>query len=429
MEEIKDIEIDLKSEPMNEMLSHPPSWIIRSGNGLFLLILVLMIGLSWLIEYSDEIKGEVTVTTAQPPIELINQLYVQLKSIAVNDQQNVTKGQLLVQFDNQASNEDIEKANRYLDQLAILNLQNQSSIPVYSENLQLGTFQESWTTLETRINEWNSTFKSNVLNEQLLSIQREITYRERLQTIASRKIKLSESEYTLIADELQSSERLAQESAISKQTLNQDKRSETQAMQGVQSQKEQYVQNLIQLNTLRSQSLQLKHDNEQKQQQLLSGINLALVTLKNQFVEWKKSAIWTAPCNGKVLFNKQLQINKFYGANQATLVVVPNGNSYIATAAIESTGAGKVKVGQKAFIELLDYSKADYGMIEGIVTHITQIDKEGKYEVKIRLPKQLKTTYKKQIPLKAQLKGTVKIITKRKRLLERFFEKLTDLVK
>ena len=429
MEEIKDIAIDLKSEPMNEMLSHPPSWIIRSGNGLFLLVLALMIGLSWLIEYSDEIKGEVTVTTAQPPIELSNQLYVQLKSIAVNDQQNVTKGQLLVQFDNQAKTEDIEKANRYLDGLTLLNLQNQTTIPVYSENLQLGTFQEPWTTLETRITEWNSTFKSNVLNEQLLSIQREISYRERLQTIASRQLKLSESEYALIAEELQSSERLAQENAISKQSLNQDKRSETQAMQGVQSQKEQYVQNLIQLNTLRSQSLQLKHDNAQKAQQLLSAINLARVTLKTQFVEWKKSAVWIAPCDGKVLFNKQLQLNKFYGANQATLVVVPNGNSYIATATIESIGAGKVKIGQKAFIELSDYPTGEFGMLEGNVIHITQIDKEGKYELRIRLPKQLKTTYKKQIPLKAQLKGTIKIITKRKRLLERFFEKLTDLVK
>ncbi|MNE57802.1 hypothetical protein D3C80_1527900 [compost metagenome] len=67
-------------------------------------------------------------------------------------------------------------------------------------------------------------------------------------------------------------------------------------------------------------------------------------------------------------------------------------------------------------------------MLEGSVQSITQVDKEGKYEVKISLPDHLKTTYNKQIPFKVQLKGKVKIITKNKRLLERFFEKLRGLL-
>jgi hypothetical protein len=41
----------------------------------------------------------------------------------------------------------------------------------------------------------------------------------------------------------------------------------------------------------------------------------------------------------------------------------------------------------------------------------------------------MKTTYNKNIPFKAQLKGNVKIVTKDKRLLERFFEQLMDLIK
>jgi multidrug resistance efflux pump len=429
MEQEKEITIDLKSEPMNEMLSNPPSWIVRSGNGLFLLIILLIVGLSWLIEYPDEINGEVTVTTKDPPIELSNQLYVQLKQLFVKEGQHVQKNQLLAQFDNQAKTTDIEKTERFVNELELIVLTPNSKLPTCPKGLQLGTFQQAWTVLETRIDEWNNLCQSNLSNEQMASILREITYRERLQTIASRKIKLSESEYTLIAEELKTSERLAQESAISKQSLNQDKRTETQAMQTVQSQKEQYVQNLIQLNSLRKELVVLKHDQNKQEQERVSGLKLALATLESQLVEWRKNAVWVAPCPGKIVFNKQLQLNQFYGANQASIVVVPTGNTFTAIASIESTGAGKVKKGQRAFIELVDYPKNEYGMIEGVVTNITQIDKEGKYQVRIRLPKQLKTTYKKLIPTKAQLKGTVKIITKKKRLLERFFEKLTDLIK
>lgn len=425
MQEIKDIDISLKSEPMNEMLSHPPSWIVRSGNSIFFLIIFLMLTLSWIIKYPDEINGNALVTTKQPPIEIVNQSYAQLISINVKSEQKVKKGQLLIQFDNKAAKKDIEFITTYLSELK---LEESKQIPTESKLLQLGTFQDSWINLQTKINEWNTNLSSNLFNEQINSIQREIIYRQRLQTISSRKIKLSESEYNLIAEDLKASQKLLEQNAISKQILNQDKRNETQAMQSVQSQKEQYVQNLIQLNTLKSQLLNLKIENQTKLRELKSMIESAVSNLKSQLYDWTKNAIWTSPCDGKVLFNKILQKDKFYKPNEASIVVVPNGSKYIAFAKITSIGAGKVKTGQQVFIELEDFPKNEFGMIEGFVSSITPIEKDGTYEVKIQLKNQLKTTYKKQIPLKAQLKGQVKIITKKKRLLERFFEKIIDLV-
>mgnify|MGYP006204803395 CR=1 FL=1 len=106
-----------------------------------------------------------------------------------------------------------------------------------------------------------------------------------------------------------------------------------------------------------------------------------------------------------------------------------NGSDYQGLASVVSSGAGKLAIGQKAFIELIDYPKTEFGMLEGTVISMTQIEKGGKYEVKIGLKDQLKTTYNKYIPAKAQFKGSVKIITKDKRLLARFFERLTGLIK
>lgn len=425
MEENKEIEITLRSESMNQLLAHPPSWIVRSGNGLFLMVILLVIGLSWLIEYPDEITGEVTVSTSESPIELTNQLYVQLKHLSVEDGQKVTKNQVLAQFDNQADTEDIRLAEKYLLLLSNRKKTNQLLIPTSSIQLQLGTFQESWTNLQTLINEWNNSLTSNIANEQIATINREIHYRKQLRSIADKKIQLSESEYALIAEELQSSERLSEQHALSKQAINQERRSKTQAMQTVQSHKEQYVQNLIELNHLQEQLLQLKLEKQQQEHTLISSIEIAIAKLRNDFNNWRKNAVWTAPCTGKILFNKHLQLNKFYRTNEASIVIVPNGNTYKAIAKIENAGAGKVKMNQKAYIELIDYPKSEYGMLEGVVKKITQIDKEGKYEVEIVMPKQLITTHQKTVPMKAQLKGRVKIITKKKRLLERIFENLT----
>lgn len=414
---------------MNEMLSHPPSWIVRSGNSLFF-ILVLIAGLlSWIIEYPDEMEGEIIVSTNEPPIELTNQLYVQLKNVAVLDQADVKKGQLLAEFDNRASSEHIQEAQLKLKEISEIKLTNGIILPTIPPLLNLGTYQNQWTALQLKIEEWNSLQKDDLSTMRIHSLQQEITFRQQLQTISSKKITLSEKDYALIQEELESSERLAKEDAISKQALNQDRKNETQAQQSIQNQKEQYVQNLIQLNSLKKEINLLKHEVRTQEEKAKSELKLAVVTLQNNLIDWEKNAIWLAPCNGKVLFNKQLQVNKFYGANQASIVIVPEGNGYSSIALIPIDGAGKVKKGQKANIELLNFPKTENGTIEGIVEHITLIDKEGKYEVKIKLPKKLKTSFKKLIPLEAQLKGKVKIITKKKRLIERFFEKLVDLVK
>lgn len=429
MEEKKDIDVDLKSEPMNEMLSNPPSWIVRSGNGVFLVVLLVIICLSWFIRYPDEISGEVLVTSSKPPIELSNQSYIQLKSLYAKENQLLNKGELIAEFDIQAKSGDIERAKKYLNKLQSFRGQFQNQIPTFSQQLRLGTFQEQWTILNSKISEWNSEYSENITRHELASIQREISFREQLQGISNKKIKLSEGEYELIQEQLAGSERLAEQNAISKQTLTQDKRTQTQAMQSVQSLKEQHVQNLIALNDLRKEKLRLEHDEKLKKLKMTSEIQTSISAIMNGFQNWEKNSVWIAPCSGKVLFNKLLQVNRFYKASEASIVIVPNGSGYIAQAIISSAGAGKVKTGQRTFIELTDFPKAEFGMLEGKVSAMTQIDKEGKYEIRIQLANQLKTTYNKQIPFKAQLKGTVKIITKDKRLLERFFEQLTDLIK
>ncbi|WP_430405834.1 biotin/lipoyl-binding protein [Fluviicola sp.] len=109
MEERKEIPIELKSEPMNEMLSHPPAWIIRSGSGMFLIAILIVVGLAWFINYPDEVSGDVVVTGSQAPIELTNQSYIQLKTLNVKENEVVKAGDLIARFDIQAKARTFKK--------------------------------------------------------------------------------------------------------------------------------------------------------------------------------------------------------------------------------------------------------------------------------------------------------------------------------
>lgn len=414
---------------MNELLTTPPRWIANSGGGVLLFSLLLIISLAWFVKYPDEISGEVIVTTSIAPIELSNQNYVQLKALNVIENQEVEAGDVLAQFDFKVHSADYSKALTYLKQLEAFAGEFPPRIPDFDQELQLGSFREQWTNLLSKIEGWNSEYAANVKEEERRLIRREIAFREQLQAITGKKIKLSESEYDLLEEQLAGSERLAEQNAISKHSLTQEKQSRNQAMQTVEGQKEQYIQNLIALNGLRKEILKLENDARLNRLQRSSEIRLALTGLINAFQNWKKDAVWMAPCAGKVVFNKLLQVNKFYKTDEASIIIVPKGNGYRAIASVVSLGSGKLKKGQRTFIELTDYPKTEFGMLEGKVVAITQMDKEGKYELKIELPDQLKTTYNHRIPPKVQLKGTIKIITKDKRLLMRFFEQFTALIK
>lgn len=427
MERKEETELELKSEPMNALLSAPPKWIVHSGSGLLLLVLFAGFLLTWFIAYPDEVSGDITVTSSIAPIELSNQQYVQLKALHVTEKQEVRQGEVIAQFDLRARPEDVIRALAYLDDLEKLDGRF-PQLPEFRQHLQLGAFQEQWTRLHSLIREWNTTHAENASGKELQLVRQEITFREQLQRITNRKIRLSENDYKLLEEQVAGSERLAVQHVVSRQSLLDEKRSQNQVMKEVEGQKEQAIQNLIALNSLRKEQLRLEDEARTEESRKLSEIRIGATALQTAFRDWEKHAWWIAPCSGKVLFNKVLQVNRFYQAREASIVIVPEGSGYLGLASVASSGAGKVAVGQKAFIELVDYPKTDFGMLEGKVVGMTQIDKEGKYEVKVLLKQQLKTTYNKLIPAKAQLRGKVKIITKEKSLLMRFFEKLTGLI-
>ena len=86
------IDIELNNEVLNEVLSTPPSWLLRSGNTLFLFVTLTLVTLCYFIQYPDEIQGDVVIQGNKPPIEFQNQMFGKLNLLSIKDQDNVKKG-------------------------------------------------------------------------------------------------------------------------------------------------------------------------------------------------------------------------------------------------------------------------------------------------------------------------------------------------
>jgi hypothetical protein len=61
----------LRSEEVQEIISHVPGWMVRWGLSLIFLIFALILFLSWFIRYPDVVKAQVVITTSPAPLTIV----------------------------------------------------------------------------------------------------------------------------------------------------------------------------------------------------------------------------------------------------------------------------------------------------------------------------------------------------------------------
>ncbi|MFK7809131.1 MAG: hypothetical protein AB8F74_15115, partial [Saprospiraceae bacterium] len=71
-----------------------------------------------------------------------------------------------------------------------------------------------------------------------------------------------------------------------------------------------------------------------------------------------------------------------------------------------------------------NYSYEEYGIVDGIVSKKSVLPSGNTYYLEVDFPRGLRTSYKKEIPYKPEMKGTAEIITDRKRFLIWVFDRL-----
>ena len=95
-------------------------------------------------------------------------------------------------------------------------------------------------------------------------------------------------------------------------------------------------------------------------------------------------------------------------------------------------GAGKVKEGLTANVKISKFPYDEYGLLKGRVESLSRITKKietpqgavDAYQVIVSFPEGLISNFGIPLSLDFESKGTVEIITKPKRLIERLFDNL-----
>jgi hypothetical protein len=152
--------------------------------------------------------------------------------------------------------------------------------------------------------------------------------------------------------------------------------------------------------------------------------------LKKSIKDWEYQYVLQSSIKGNISFLNYWSTNQTVNQGDLVFTIIPSENaSFIAKLKTPAKNSGKIKVGQPVHIKLENYPNTEFGVLNGIVDHISLTpNKEGLYFIDVKLPKELITSYHKKINFKQEMKGSAEIITEDLRLIDRFFYQFKELV-
>ena len=430
METKKDVldNIELRSENVQEILTQPPHWMIRWGNTVILIILLMVLLMSYVIKYPEFVPAPIVVTSQNPPEKLEARISSKIEKILIKDHQQVSKNQIMMVLQSTASYKDVLELKNIIDSLPNQSL---ASFPIEkTSNFKLGEIQGDYNSFAKAYQDERLFTKLQPYAPENLAANQNLSeYNGRIANLQQQK-NLEIAKFDLSKTNFQRSQTLFEQGVISKMELENEKIKFLQAEQNLKnlnislSQMQESVANIHK--TKSGASINTEKDKINYSSQTLQLYE----QLRKSLRQWEQSYLVISATDGSVSFQQFWGENQFVKSGDAIMSVLPANKEFIVgRMKIPSTNSGKVQTGQKVLIKLDNYRYQEYGIVEGKVQNVALTpDTEGNYYVDVILPKGLETSYHKTLPFDKELKGNAEIVTQDLRLIERFFYQFRKLL-
>lgn len=418
--------IDVRNEEIQEILGTPPGWILRFGTLIFLIIIVILIWLSYWIQYPDVVENEIIVSFNDPPTKLISPKSGYLNELHTKHNQQVKKGQLLISYNSEADYLDVLSL---YEKLLWVKLTNQTSIISLSltENYSIGDLQKYLIQFSDKQKQYKLRTNGEVeianktdKQRQILSLQNGIQYSLNLKENLSTQIEN-------IQIQIKNEESMVKMDKFSQSELNKTKDKLTYIISNLNATEAEIKDKQFKISILRSDLINLKVGSEKGREVALVEMNEAFVQLKSNASQWISLHLINSPSNGTVqVTNKFLKSGQYVNKDEPLLMVIPpQTNKMKGIMNIPFTESGNVRKNQTVLVRLNSYPYSKYGIIQGKVETSSSIALEDNKKlvspVTVYFKNGLVTSTGFKVSTKKELSGTARIITKNKRFIQRLF--------
>jgi len=399
-----DVRFELRSESVQEILSHIPHWVVRWGITTIFLTVAMLALAAWVIKYPDVVAARVTVTTVDPPAGVVARSAGALKFF-VAENQPVAKGERLAAIVNPNTPVDIFEFKRQLESFRAVVAPPSGEDSAGDGAAELGPLQVDH---EGFLHGYFKERYSNQANYQA----------DRIKIVAAQIVHYKDLNRKLSRQRAI----LAEESALAEKKFRDDT--------------VLYGQRLISEEALagsRAVLLQKRYALEQARAAIISNkIKLAdyqqtALEFLNELALWEDQYVLKAPVAGTVSLFKYWSDNQPVNAGDEVLAIVPHSTVLTGRILLPQASSGKVRSGQAVRIKFESHPFMEYGMVGARIKAVSAVAHDNCYVAEVEFPSGLTTTYRKQIEFKQGMQGTAEIVTEDLRLLQRVFYRFKHL--
>jgi len=406
---------------IDEIISKKPPFIVRWGTVFLFILLLFIIGISWFIKYPDIINTTAKLTSINAPKPVITLISGKLLKLNISEDQAVIKNQILGFIESTADHQQVIELLNNIDSVQFL-LDNNKAVFLnkYFKDPQnkLGELQNAYQVYAQAF----LNFKNYLINGFYLQkknmLAKDLDNIHRLHNSLTQQKSFHEQDLSLSQKTFDANHYLKNENVIS----DFDLRNETSKLIGKKLTMPQITSAIIANETQQNEKQKEIAELENNIAQQKTIFQQALNGFKSQAEDWKKKYLLTAPIDGKVAFATFIQENQQLQANQTICFINPGNSQYYAQIIIPQSNFGKVASGQPVLLKFSSYPFSEYGAVKGKIDFISHIPTDSGYLAKVVLDNGLRTNYNKQIQYREGLTAQGEIITKNRRLLQRFYD-------
>jgi len=425
-------DIELCSEEVQEVMGEISPGIVRWGITAIFCIIVLLVTGCFVFKYPDFIMATVTITTEEPPANIIARATGKIDELYVTNNQRVKKGTALGVIQNPARTSDMLLLSERMNQWKSKQQKLTAARMLFDERpLQLGSVQVTYASFVSLLREYMDFeelryYPQKITLQELQVKSQKENLREMMRQDKWMKQQLATALSTFKRDSL-----LYKKGVVSEDDYDTAKSKLLQSRQSYSSLRSSIKQAEISITQCQGNMLDLQQEFKENENKYAISLRMATEQLATDIKSWERSYLLVSPINGVVNLMGIWSNNQNVESGETIFTIQPDVQTApIGKALMPVQGSGKVKIGQRADVRLNNFPDQEFGYLEGVVQNISVTpNSDGMYVVEISFPQGLTTNYDQTLPITRQMEGNAEIITEDIRLIQRFFNPIKKIVK
>lgn len=415
------------SEEIHEIITAVPSWILRRGILLILMVLLSIILLSAFIRYPDVVKTSLKINSLNSPKGAIAHQSGKLVKLLVQENEQVDEKQPLAFIESTGKHEEVIELGKRLARLSNLLTSSKSVTTADFANfdLNLGELQGNYQSFYQAYLEFINTQSGGLYLTQRAYLEKDLEEVKKLQRQIHQQKIVQEQEFANAEEEYEAYRKLKAKNVISNSEFKQQENKYLSSKYPLQQTATALLNNNSSYTAKQKEIEMLNHTIREEQARFGQALN-AMITETNS---WLMKYVIFSPLTGRVGYAGILQENQNVSMNQELFIINPGNTNFFGEVQIPQYNMGKVKLGQRTLIKLRSYPFEEYGIINGKISYITDVAlRDSVFVAKIDFGKFEQKNPSNPIVLKPGMQADAEIITRESSLLQRFLRNMTKMI-